>query len=331
MTTSFIIPAFNASATIGRCLDSIYELQLQPREFEVIVIDDCSTDNTVEIIEKYAFSCDNLLLIRQPENHRQGAARNLGIACAKGDYVVFVDSDDEADRGLTRALQLAANNNLDMVAMQYAKVGKEGKSDEEVVLPYKQDKVFNGIELQTEFAFWCTAPWAYVYRKAFLNEVNYPFAENVLYEDSDFVNVHLYHAKRMAYCNECGYKAHYNPESTTHTMSYKHLCDYALLGTRMLDFYRSIEDKTTRCADSILEGGGYNLMIAFKKLFKLQSLQDVRAFYDRLDSMCDRKTLLGYRHPSYCWTKWTRFCIRHRKLATMVVGVMSPIISLKNE
>ena len=174
MTTSFIIPAFNASDTIGRCLDSVYELQLQPREFEVIIIDDCSTDNTVEIIEKYASGCDNLLLIRQPENHRQGAARNLGIACAKGDYVVFVDSDDEVDSGLTCALQLAANNNLDMVAMRYAKVGKEGKTDEDVILPYKQDKVFNGIELQTEFAFWCTAPWAYVYRKAFLNEVNYP-------------------------------------------------------------------------------------------------------------------------------------------------------------
>ena len=51
MLVSFIIPAYNASATIKRCLDSIYALPIEESEYEVIVIDDCSTDNTVELVK----------------------------------------------------------------------------------------------------------------------------------------------------------------------------------------------------------------------------------------------------------------------------------------
>ena len=191
MLISFIIPAFNASGTIKRCLDSIYGLFVNQFDFEVIVIDDCSTDNTVEVAKDYALQHPNLVLLCQPENHRQGAARNRGVVLAKGKYIVFVDSDDESSKGVICAVQLAEENGTDMVAMRYSKVGNDGKIDGEVSLPY--NKMFTGKEMQTEFPFWGTAPWSYIYRKAFLDETNYPFAEDVLFEDSDFVNVHLFY------------------------------------------------------------------------------------------------------------------------------------------
>lgn len=324
MLISFIIPAFNASGTIKRCLDSIYGLFVNQFDFEVIVIDDCSTDNTVEVAKDYALQHPNLVLLCQPENHRQGAARNRGVALAKGKYIVFVDSDDESSKGVICAVQLAEENGADMVAMRYSKVGNDGKIDGEVSLPY--NKMFTGKEMQTEFPFWGTAPWSYIYRKAFLDETNYLFAEDVLFEDSDFVNVHLFFAKRMMYCDECGYVMHYNAESTTHTISYKHLADYALLGTRMLHFYESLDNKNDKYAETILEGGSYNIMKALYKLPRLKSRTEVSAFYDRFDAFYDRKLLLGYRKPAYCWTLWTRNCLKHRELITMIMGIVIPLV-----
>ena len=225
MLVSFIIPVYNSATTIRRCLDSIYALPIKELDFEAIVIDDCSTDNTVELLRNYQKNHENLDLYCQPQNHRQGAARNIGVDKAKGDFVVFVDSDDEADAGLLKAVKMAEDKCLDMVAMRISKV-QNGKVESEMSLPYQVETVFSGVELQTEYPFWGTAPWPYVYRRSFLKEVNYHFAEDVLFEDSDFVNVHLYHAQKMAYCNTCGYQVHYNADSTTHTISYKHLADY---------------------------------------------------------------------------------------------------------
>ena len=328
MLISFIIPAYNASATIRRCLDSIYALPIEESLFEVIAIDDCSTDNTVELVKDYASGYSNLVLLIQNENHRQGAARNKGITIAKGKYVVFVDSDDETAEGVITAVQLAEENDLDMVAIRCTVVGQEGKIDREVSLPYNRDKVFTGMELQTEFAFWGTAPWHYIYKKSFLEEVDYRFVEDVLYEDSDFVNVHLFYAKRMSYCDERGYVVHYNSASTTRSLSYKHLCDYALLGTRMLNFYESLEDKTTKYAEGILEGGSYNIMKAFRKLPRLMSRSEVRSFYDRFDGYCNRKTLLKYRKPEYCWTRWTRFGLKHRNFVVSLLGLAAPVLKM---
>jgi glycosyltransferase involved in cell wall biosynthesis len=329
MLISFVIPAYNSSKTIHRCLKSIYSLPLKGTEFEVFAIDDCSTDNTVELLKNYQKNHANLIVYCQPQNHRQGAARNIGVDKATGDIIVFVDSDDEVDEGLLKAVKRVEDFDLDMVIMRVAKVSLEGKVESEMSLPYQEERVFSGIELQTEHPFFGTAPWPYVYRKSFLKKVNYPFAEDVLYEDSDFVNVHLFYATRMMYCDECGYVVHYNSTSTTHTLSSKHLCDYALLGTRMLKFYESIEDKASIYADGILEGGSYNIMKAFNRLFRLKSSNEVRAFYDRFDSHYDRKLLLGYHKPSYCWTRWTRFCLKHREMAIIVMGVIIPFAKIR--
>ena len=328
---SFIIPTYNVSGTIKRCLDSIYALPFEEISFEVIVIDDCSKDNTVELVSAYANSNGNNgpILFRQEENHRQGAARNKGIAMAKGKYIVFVDGDDESAFGVIPAVRLAEENELDMVAMRYVKLASDGKTENEGRLTLNSSELFTGIEMQTEHPFWGTAPWAYVYRRSFIQRVGYRFAEDVLYEDCDFVNVHLYHAKKMAYCDTCGYRVHYNPNSTTHTLSYRHLSDYALLGTRMLSFYETLPDRTTIYANSVLEGGSFNIMKAFRQLPRLRSRSEVRAFYDRFDAQFDRKLLLGYREPAYCWSRWTRFGLKHRWLTIAITSVASLSLSIR--
>lgn len=310
MLLSFIIPVYNASQTIVRCLDSVYALHLLENEFEVQVIDDCSTDESVQLLREYQKTHANMKVWCQPQNHRQGAARNLGLDKATGDFIVFLDSDDEVEEGMLQALRMAEEQQLEMVAIRSEEVSAEGEVMLEVSLPYQEGTVFTGVELQTEHPYWRTAPWAYLYQRMFLEKVNYRFAEDVLYEDSDFVNVHLYHARRMAYCDDCSYRVYQNAASTTNTMSYKHLADYALLGTRMLAFYESLPDKSSEYAKGILEGGSYNIMIAFKRLLGLRSFKKIKAFFGRFDARYDRKRLLDYRKPAYCWTRWTRFCLR---------------------
>lgn len=328
MIPSFIIPTFNASSTIIRCLESIYALDWKS-DFEVIVVDDCSTDNTVAIIEDYASHYVNLSLIRQMENHRQGAARNRGLNMAKGDFVVFVDSDDEVCDGILKALKMADNNGLDMVAMRSVTMSMDGKVKFERILPYSETTEFCGIELQTRFRTWATVVWAYIFKKTFLDEVKYPFAEDVLYEDADFVYVHLFHAKRMSYCDECAYIMNFNIKSVTHTISYVHLSDYALLGTRMLKFYLGLEDKSTQYSESIFQSVPYHIRYAFGKLYRLGNMKEIQSFYDRFDAHYDRSLLLEmHLPPTFHWPFWIRFCLRHSKCCVLFFGILSPVMVL---
>ena len=322
MIVSFIIPAYNASNYIIRCLDSIFELKLPKEEFEVIVVDDCSTDNTCDIVTAYQAKHESITLLKQPKNNRQGAARNKGVRNAKGKYIVYVDSDDEVAQGIVQALELAEKNNLEMVAFRVHKVDENGVEAEYKHLPYSENDVFTGIELQTNHPFWGTAPWGYVFGKTFIEHVNYPFVEEVLFEDSDYINYHLYEVTRMGYCDVLGYKFKYNHNSTTHTMSYKHLADYFLLGTRMLKLYDKIDDKTTTYATSIQEGGSYNIWMAFRRLWKLDSTEAIKMFYKRIDERADRAAYLDNKEPKYCWTLWTKLGLRHKAVMTYIVGLM---------
>ena len=322
MTVSFIIPAYNASKTIDRCLTSIYALGMLETDYEIIVIDDASSDDTGSIVKTHSESHDNLILLTQSENHRQGAARNRGLTVANGDYIVFLDSDDEIRPGVCHAIVLAQNNDLDIAIMKGEAVSPNGQVTSTFSLPYEPNEVFSGISFQTAHRFWCPGPVLYVFKKDFLDYVDYPFAEDVIYEDCDFVHIHLYHAKRMGYCDSCGYRIFLNPTSTTHMVSYKHMSDYALLGTRMLRFYQCIGEKDTKYAKSILEGGSYNIMKSCRNLFKLKSGKEVRSFYERFDAYVDRSSFLHYREPAYCWNRWTRFCLKNKNLTIVLLSII---------
>ena len=88
---SIIIPAYNASSHINKCLDSI--LNQTYENFEVIIVDDGSTDDTLKILNKYAQQYSNVYILSQ-ENAGPGAAREKALKYIKGDYVIFSDADD---------------------------------------------------------------------------------------------------------------------------------------------------------------------------------------------------------------------------------------------
>ena len=115
---SIIIPVYDRAQTIVRCLDSIAAQTLSQDLFEVIIIDDGSKDESIEIIDNYK-KIDNLRLIILPENSGGASKpRNRGIEEALGQYIIFIDSDDIiTEKALELALELAINGNLDMVAI----------------------------------------------------------------------------------------------------------------------------------------------------------------------------------------------------------------------
>ena len=94
MYISIVIPVYNRENEIIRCLNSISD-KFSSNKFEVILIDDCSTDNSVKIIEEMMPSFENVYLFKHKTNRGVNAARNLGIKSAIGKWIIFLDSDDQ--------------------------------------------------------------------------------------------------------------------------------------------------------------------------------------------------------------------------------------------
>ncbi len=110
---SVIIPIYNSKDYIAKCLDSLLEQTL--KEIEIICVNDGSTDNSQEILEKYASKHDNIIILNK-ENGGCGSARNLGIDNARGEYIEFIDSDDQIRPDTIEKLYLSAKKyNSDLV------------------------------------------------------------------------------------------------------------------------------------------------------------------------------------------------------------------------
>lgn len=98
MKLSILIPAFNEERTIGQILDIVAHVDLPAGvERELIVVDDCSRDNTATIVKTFATQHPNVTLLQHPENRGKGAALHTGIAAATGEYVLIQDADLEYD------------------------------------------------------------------------------------------------------------------------------------------------------------------------------------------------------------------------------------------
>lgn len=112
---SILLPAYNSRHFISAAIESV--LSQTERRFELIVINDCSTDDTAEVVARYARDDARVRLLHMPSNGGPAAARNVGFDIARGHWIALIDSDDAyVPQRLARLLQLGSANAADMVS-----------------------------------------------------------------------------------------------------------------------------------------------------------------------------------------------------------------------
>lgn len=115
MLISFIVPVYNTELYLEECLDSLLNQNISHDEYEIICVNDGSTDGSSEILKKYALEYDNIVVINK-ENGGVSLARNIGIDAAKGKYIWFFDSDDVLKSSSLSALkEIIAENTFDRI------------------------------------------------------------------------------------------------------------------------------------------------------------------------------------------------------------------------
>lgn len=329
MKLSYIIPAYNAIETVGRTLDSIYATSLPETDFEVIVVDDCSKDNTCKLVKQYMCEHSNLQLLRQPQNHRQGAARNCGLKVAKGEYISFVDSDDVIQDGIVAALQLANRYKVDLV---YCSCYHE-KTPTEVVLKcidLDEHVVMSGVEFcekyQHEGVFWY--PWGILYKRSWLISLNYPFVEDRQHEDRDWLAFVMSHAGTVINSRHIMYRYVCNPESTCRKLRYSTVFDHVASGIRHIDLSRQLHVSCPKLSATLFGFGvdEINRSIRLRNLTKFTWSENKDLYNDK-----HLKPLLGDLKRvcrEYDMPIAVRFVTYHHFLTNVLTFIASPVASL---
>lgn len=210
MRISVVIPVCNAASWLGACLDSVLGQTL--RDSEVVCVDDGSTDGSATILAEYAAKDKRLQVVSQ-ENRGQGAARNRGLEQAQGEYVYFMDADDElvARDALERLVAVADAKRLDALFFDAETKVDAGidvsssvvRAEDYIRSSHDYSSVRTGRELFSQFLVnkeYTVSPCLVLIRRAFLeeNEIRFP-GERIFYEDNIFMTRVLLAAQRASH------------------------------------------------------------------------------------------------------------------------------------
>ena len=226
---SIILPVYNVEKYVNECLDSIVNQTFN--DMEIICINDGSTDNSLAILNSYASRDERIKIISQ-ENAGLGAARNVGIRLAEGEYIFFIDSDDFIYLDAIEELyENAVLNDSDVVLFRFTR--EYGIDRVKNNLGYNFDNIFkisgddyNGFtfnrkDLKPYVLNSYLAVWMKFYKREFLNRYDdFYFQEGIAYEDGLFhVKVFL-RAERMSHIPKVYYYYRINPNSIMNNSSY---------------------------------------------------------------------------------------------------------------
>lgn len=242
MRLSIILPVYNVSKWLGRCVASIRNQGLTAEDYEIIAVNDGSTDDSMAVLtafqEKEAESGQPLApwVIINQENMGLSAARNAGLKAAHGTYVWFVDSDDYLEPGcLKKLLDKAESNRLDVLCFGLQLVSENGD-----IIPYEipdqsEGKVMKGEEFMLKVGM-PPAAWAALYRRGFLQSKNLSFAVGLLHEDQEFTPRAYFMARRIAFDTTIAYNYVQREGSIMKSANPKKSEDMLVICQRLWDF-----------------------------------------------------------------------------------------------
>lgn len=246
---SFIIPFYNVKQYIEECVRSLYDQDIPLEEYEVICVNDCSPDDSVDIVKRLQKKYYNLKLIEHEENKKLGGARNTGLKYAKGEYIWFVDSDDMIKpNSLGLILKYVTSNNLDFLHFGWDEFNDVNLIESEKI---QSTNILTGTELffNERFLWWKNhiTAWCKVYKKSFLIENDIQFAEHIMYEDNDYALKVYSSAKRCMHISDNLYLYRVNNDSITRiNYNSQHILYWLLLNKRLIelnnDFIKKKQD-----------------------------------------------------------------------------------------
>ena len=187
---SVVVPVYNAERYLERCVGSILHQDIDKAEYEIILINDGSTDRSYEIAKKLKDNQGNIILISQ-ENQGQSVARNRGIEVATGKYIMFVDSDDYIENNsIGEIIKTAEDNQLDICLFQAKIEDESGKCRLGSMKPYEYYRIYSGEELLLS-GYSVSAVWNCIYSAALIRSTKMLFYSGIFHEDVEF-NLRLY-------------------------------------------------------------------------------------------------------------------------------------------
>ena len=198
---SIIIPVYNTELYVDKCLRSCAEQDILPEDYEIIVINDGSTDTSLKIVNGLAAEYTNLIVIDKP-NGGVSSARNTGLDIAEGKYVWFIDADDWIEKNcLAILLDTIVRNTLDALQINAKRVDNTG-----FVTPYHPDLFKDSPVLPTkdyvDGGFFEGYAWMTIFRREIVKEQNIRFnSEFKMSEDLLFSLELISHIKRIQRIN----------------------------------------------------------------------------------------------------------------------------------
>ena len=187
---SVIIPVYNSSKYLRKCLDSIVFQTLE--NIEAIIIDDGSTDNSLQIAKEYEQNYPHKVKVYSVPNGGQGIARNFGVTKSSGEFIAFVDSDDYVDLKMYETLvTYARNHQSDLVICPYSRVDEAGN-----LLHTEMQNVEHSVTSMN------SGPTNKLFRRDIWVNNSVRFSENLWYEDLEATLKYVFNCEAIGWIDE---------------------------------------------------------------------------------------------------------------------------------
>ena len=242
---SVVVPVYNVRPFLEKCVESLLTQDLAPEAYEIILVDDGSTDGGGELCDRLRERRDTIRVIHQ-SNQGLSAARNTGLGVARGKYVQFVDSDDWIESGVLKGLvdKMEAEE-LDVLRFGFRRVDESGG-----VVDWKNpigndgcDQVRSGNSFLLNYLWFSCYAWQFMLRRSFLERNDLRFKPGIIFEDTEWTPRVLQAAGRVCGVETLVYHYLERTGSITKGKVQKRIEGQLLLVDEMKSQMRQVDDK----------------------------------------------------------------------------------------
>lgn len=224
MKLSIIVPVFNMASDqkLEYCLESLVNQTIE--DYEIIAVDDCSTDNSLDILRQYEANYpDKFKVIASPVNKKQGGAKNLGLEIAQGEWIGFIDSDDWITKDYyEKLIKKGEETGADMVGCDYHLTDKHSMEVGQIVHNNKLEQTGPLTKEKYQSLILDSGSLVVkIYRRHIIYDYPNRFPEGIFYEDNAIGKSWMLRAKHFEYIPEPMYYYYQHNTSTVHTISPK--------------------------------------------------------------------------------------------------------------